>query len=559
MPTDARSPNRNYPIPDDENLISEDFPRLISALNAIDTDVHGLLSSVAARALLVHTHAIADVSGLQAALDGKLPVGTTYTLAGLTDVNLTGAAPGQFLLRGATQWQPATIGPGTIGALAASAVSTFGGTLIDDADAAAARATLGLGSSALTSDDRVAYGDANGTIAANARVVAVNVALTAARTLTLPAANAAGAPPYIIIVDEARGITATNKLTIQRAGSDTINGGTSIELTSAGAAVILTRNGTNGWTAISTGGGGAGVLTAYRYVATSNQTSFSGADANGFTLSYVPGGLFVIVNGVTMTPNTYTASSGSAVVFSSGLTTGDVVLIYAFTPFTVADAWTKIEADARYATPAQVGLKLDATHAGTGGSSHALATTSVAGFLSAADKTKLDGISDYRLRAAISFSAMPLTGTYSRTGTLVTVTITAHGMSTGMVANIDITSGTASDGNYTVTVTGVNTFTYNDTVSGATSGNVTLNSFIRSSFNISSTTDLGVAAQRINFATPMPDVNYSFVVGTHDYRAVGPNSADPAQITVNSLDFVIRIPSNAAGIDIELLNVLVFR
>ena len=34
--------------------------------------------------------------------------------------------------------------------LAASAVSTFGGTLIDDADAGAARTTLGLGTAAIT-------------------------------------------------------------------------------------------------------------------------------------------------------------------------------------------------------------------------------------------------------------------------------------------------------------------------------------------------------------------------------------------------------------------------
>jgi len=113
MPVDSRSPNRNYPIPNSANLISEDFPRLITALNAIDTDVHGLLSSVAARALLVHTHTIADVSGLQAALDGKQPVGTTYTLASLTDVNVAGVSTGQFLVRGATQWQPSTFNPAT--------------------------------------------------------------------------------------------------------------------------------------------------------------------------------------------------------------------------------------------------------------------------------------------------------------------------------------------------------------------------------------------------------------------------------------------------------------
>jgi hypothetical protein len=181
-------------------------------------------------------------------------------------------------------------------------------------------------------------------------VVAVNVALTAARTLTLPAANAAGAPPYIIIVDEARGVTSANKLTIQRAGSDTINGGTSIELNSSGAAVILTRNGTNAWTAISTGGGGSGAIAPYRYVATADQTTFSGADANGLLLSYIPDGLFVIVNGVTQIPNTYTAINGNSVTLGAPLKAGDVVVIYAFSAFNVANTWTRAEADARYAS-----------------------------------------------------------------------------------------------------------------------------------------------------------------------------------------------------------------
>ena len=64
------------------------------------------------------------------------------------------------------------------------------------------------------------------------------------------------------------------------------------------------------------------------------------------------------------------------------------------------------------------------------------------------------------------------TGTYSRTGTTVTVTITAHGFSNGNVLAIDFTSGTALDGNYTITVTDANTFTLTTVASGSTSGNV---------------------------------------------------------------------------------------
>ena len=136
-----------------------------------------------------------------------------------------------------------------------------------------------------------------------------------------------------------------------------------------------------------------------------------------------------------------------------------------------------------------------------------LATTTAPGQMSAADKTALDSAFGYRFRAAANFSAIPLSGTYSRTGTLVTVTMTAHGMTTGQVVNLDFTTGTATDGTYTVTVTGVNEFTVTDASSGATSGNVTRQIFIRSSFNVSSITDNGFGDATVNFTSAMPDAN----------------------------------------------------
>jgi len=63
-------------------------------------------------------------------------------------------------------------------------------------------------------------------------------------------------------------------------------------------------------------------------------------------------------------------------------------------------------------------------------------------------------------------------GTYSRSGTTITVTISSHGLSTGATIFLEFSSGTATTNSYTVTVTGTNTFTCTDTVSGGTSGNV---------------------------------------------------------------------------------------
>lgn len=67
----------------------------------------------------------------------------------------------------------------------------------------------------------------------------------------------------------------------------------------------------------------------------------------------------------------------------------------------------------------------------------------------------------------------PVSGTYAQTGTTVTVTDAGHGLSTGDVVGICFetgTGGTATSGNYPITVTGADTFTItmlnSDTITG---------------------------------------------------------------------------------------------
>jgi hypothetical protein len=105
-----------------------------------------------------------------------------------------------------------------------------------------------------------------------------------------------------------------------------------------------------------------------------------------------------------------------------------------------------------------------------------------------------------------------LTGTYARTSpsTTVTVTITAHGLKTGDRVFLDFTTGTGVDGEYVVTVTGVNTFTVTTAASTTTSGNVTLRrNPIRASGNVSSVSDMATGVYAINFSVAMPDANYA--------------------------------------------------
>lgn len=74
--------------------------------------------------------------------------------------------------------------------------------------------------------------------------------LTAARDVSLPAASTFSQGQSVIIADESGSCSATNTITINRAGSDTINGGTSFVLDQPYAGVILVRASSGKWTAL---------------------------------------------------------------------------------------------------------------------------------------------------------------------------------------------------------------------------------------------------------------------------------------------------------------------
>ena len=62
------------------------------------------------------------------------------------------------------------------------------------------------------------------------------------------------------------------------------------------------------------------------------------------------------------------------------------------------------------------------------------------------------------------------TATYGRSSTTITVTLSAHGLTTGQTIGVDFaagTGGTATNGNYVVTVTNSSTFTLTDINSGS--------------------------------------------------------------------------------------------
>ena len=89
--------------------------------------------------------------------------------------------------------------------------------------------------------------NANAAIAAGTRVVYTTVALTAARTFTLPAANAYNEGETLDFFDIANGVTASNTAIFNRAGTDTINGATSVTVNTPRGGIRLVSDGVSKW------------------------------------------------------------------------------------------------------------------------------------------------------------------------------------------------------------------------------------------------------------------------------------------------------------------------
>jgi hypothetical protein len=132
----------------------------------------------------------------------------------------------------------------------------------------------------LNIDQITTHGDSIYSIAAKDRVVATSAAFTASRAWTLPAANSVNPGQALLVTDLAGGVTASNTLAITRAGSDTINGGTTATISVAYGAYYLVSDGVSKWTAQSMGaasGGGVSNVTCFGTTITSSGTCVSAA------------------------------------------------------------------------------------------------------------------------------------------------------------------------------------------------------------------------------------------------------------------------------------------
>lgn len=164
------------------------------------------------------------------------------------------------------------------------------------------------------------------------------------------------------------------------------------------------------------------------------------------------------------------------------------------------------------------------------------------------------------------------TSTVSRTAGSTTATVTtttAHGLTTGNTVNA--LTGVAA-GIYTVTVLTTTTFTITTVATTAlTAASITFAvTTIRASFNVSSITDIAVGQYRVNFATPMPDINYVAVASAigSDFGnpGAGPltnvgnanNTSSPTP-TTTSVAIGCWANNDGVGRDAQYIHVVIFR
>jgi hypothetical protein len=132
------------------------------------------------------------------------------------------------------------------------------------------------------------------------------------------------------------------------------------------------------WASISS----TAAIYRYKYVASGGETSVSGADSQGLTLSYLVGKEQVYLNGVLLVKTTdYTATSGTSITSLAALTAGDILEIITFTAFDLATA-------VQTSTFTAKGDILVATSAGTAGK----VAVGTNGYFLKADSTTATGL-----------------------------------------------------------------------------------------------------------------------------------------------------------------------
>lgn len=226
----------------------------------------------------------------------------------------------------------------TAAATSASSASTSASSALTSANSAAADAITAANSvasiaayasAAATSATSASVSETNAATSASSASTSASSALTSANSASTSATSAA--TTYDEFDDRYLGSKSTPP-TVDNDGNPLITG--ALYWNSVSAAMFAWTG--SAWGSISS----TAEIFRYRYTAAGGETSESGPDDNGVTLSYLPGKEQVYLNGVLLVRSQdYTASNGTSITgLSPALSSGDVLEIITFTAFDVATA-----------------------------------------------------------------------------------------------------------------------------------------------------------------------------------------------------------------------------
>jgi hypothetical protein len=99
---------------------------------------------------------------------------------------------------------------------------------------------------------------------------------------------------------------------------------------------VMKVYGSAGWTTAASAVNGT--ADRFKFTATANQTTFSGADDSGNTIGYDSGYLDVFLNGVKLVNGTdFTATNGTSIVLTTGATVSDILEVIAYGTFELSN------------------------------------------------------------------------------------------------------------------------------------------------------------------------------------------------------------------------------
>ena len=240
-------------------------------------------------------------------ISGNITLASSFITSGSNSITLTSTGPTNVTLPTSgtlvnstvsTLSNLASVGTITSGTWNANPIGlSFGGT-------GQTSASLSRTSSGLNIDQLTTFGNTNYNALTTDRTIATANSFTAPRTITLPAVSAFNSGQQLVIIDSVGAINGANTLTITAAGGDSINGLSSIIITSQYSGAVLWPVGSNKWgyIASSSGGGSGTVSNITAGGGLSTGTGSSSITTSGTLYSIVPPqGRLTLISGTPIT------------------------------------------------------------------------------------------------------------------------------------------------------------------------------------------------------------------------------------------------------------------